>query len=163
MLTYLITGGAGFIGSNLVSELVSQGHAVRVVDNFSTGHRHNLGDVLDSIDLVQGDISHPDVCRQAVAGVDYVLHHAAIPSVQRSVEDPLESHSTGATATLNLLLAARDAGVKRLVFASSSAVYGDSPELPHHEALLPQPKSPYAVSKLSAEHLWPGNGVPTLF
>lgn len=151
MATYLITGGAGFIGSNIVRELLTHGETVRVFDNFSTGRRVNLEDVLAEVELIEGDLRQLDDCRRAVRGVDYVLHQGAIPSVQRSVDNPLASHQVNSTGTLNLLVAARDAGVRRLVCASSSSIYGDSPTLPKREEMTPQPKSPYAVSKLAAE------------
>lgn len=152
MTNYLVTGGAGFIGSNLVHELLQRGDRVRVLDNFSTGRRQNLTDVLTQIDLLEGDLRSSEICRQAVKGVDVVLHQGALPSVQRSVTDPFTSHDTNATATINLLVAARDAGVKRFVYASSSSVYGDSPTMPKHEEMMPRPKSPYAVAKLAGEH-----------
>jgi len=151
MTKYLITGGAGFIGSNIVRELLARGESVRVLDDFSTGRRVNIADVLDRIELVEGSLSDLDVCRSAVDGVAYILHQGAIPSVQRSVENPLATNNVNANGTLNLLAAARDAAVKRLVFASSSSIYGDSPELPKREDMAPEPMSPYAVSKLSAE------------
>ncbi len=151
MATYLVTGGAGFIGSNIVRELLTHGETVRVFDNFSTGRRVNLEDVLAEIELIEGDLRQLDDCRRAVRGVDYVLHQGAIPSVQRSVDNPLASHQVNSTGTLNLLVAARDAGARRLVCASSSSIYGDSPTLPKREEMTPQPKSPYAVSKLAAE------------
>jgi nucleoside-diphosphate-sugar epimerase len=150
--TYLITGGAGFIGSNIVHELVARGETVRVLDDFSTGQRENLADVLDDIELIVGDLRNPDACQRAVEGIEYVLHQGAIPSVQRSVDDPSTSNDANVSGTLNLLIAARDANVHRVVYASSSAVYGDSPTLPKHEDMIPLPKSPYAVSKLSAEY-----------
>jgi UDP-glucose 4-epimerase len=149
---YLVTGGAGFIGSSIVAELVRYGEQVRVLDNFSTGRRDNLDPVMESIDLIEGDLRDLSTVRRAVAGVDCVLHHAALASVQRSVEDPLAAHAANATGTLHLLVAARDAGVKRVVYASSSSIYGDSPTLPKREDMLPRPKSPYAVSKLAAAH-----------
>lgn len=151
MSNFLITGGAGFIGSNIARELLARGETVRVFDNFSTGRRVNLEDVLAEVELIEGDLRQLDDCRRAVRGVDYVLHQGAIPSVQRSVDNPLASHQVNATGTLNLLVAARDAGVRRLVCASSSSIYGDSPTLPKREEMTPQPKSPYAVSKLAAE------------
>jgi nucleoside-diphosphate-sugar epimerase len=147
----LVTGGAGFIGSALVSRLLSDGHTVRVVDNFSTGFRHNLEDCLDRIELIEGDLAELAVCRACVQGVEYVLHQAAIPSVQRSVERPAGSHRANVTATLNMLAAARDAEVKRFVFASSSSVYGDSETLPKLETMPENPLSPYAVTKLAGE------------
>ena len=152
MATYLVTGGAGFIGSNIVRELVARGEGVRVLDNFSTGRRENLAEVLNDIELIEGDVRDPSACRRAVAGVEYVLHQGAIPSVQRSVDDPSISNDANVSGTLNLLIAARDAGVRRVVYASSSSVYGDSPTLPKHEDMTPRPRSPYAVSKLAAEY-----------
>ncbi len=149
--TYLVTGGAGFIGSNIVERLVDEGHHVRVLDNFSTGRRENLAPWLHRIELLEGDLRDPETVHQAVQGVDYVLHQGAIPSVPRSVDDPLTSHQCNATGTLNLLIAARDAPVKRVVYASSSSVYGDSPELPKRETMPTDPLSPYAVSKLAGE------------
>jgi UDP-glucose 4-epimerase len=151
MACFLVTGGAGFIGSALVNRLVELGHSVRVVDNFSTGFRHNLDNCLDRIELVEGDLAELAVCKASVQGVQYVLHHAAIPSVQRSVEDPISSHRANVTATLNMLVAARDAQVKRFVFASSSSVYGDSETLPKVETMPVNPLSPYAVAKLAGE------------
>jgi UDP-glucose 4-epimerase len=148
---YLITGGAGFIGSHIVQALLEQGAAVRVLDNFSTGHRENLALFLDHIELFEGDLRDPEAIHRAVDGVTYVLHQAALPSVSRSVSDPLTTHNCNITGTLNLLLACRDAGVRRLVYASSSSVFGDSAELPKRETMLEKPKSPYAVSKLAGE------------
>ena len=152
MATHLVTGGAGFIGSNIVRELVARGEGVRVLDNFSTGRRENLAEVLNDIELIEGDVRDPSACRRAVAGVEYILHQGAIPSVQRSVDDPSISNDANVSGTLNLLIAARDAGVRRVVYASSSSVYGDSPTLPKHEDMTPRPRSPYAVSKLAAEY-----------
>jgi UDP-glucose 4-epimerase len=149
---YLVTGGAGFIGSNIVERLVEEGQSVRVLDNFSTGKRENVEPWLDRIELIEGDLRDLDTVREAVNGVDYVLHQGAIPSVPRSVNDPMRSHECNATGTLNVLIAARDAGVKRVVYASSSSVYGDSPELPKREDMPTNPLSPYAVSKLSGEN-----------
>jgi UDP-glucose 4-epimerase len=147
----LITGGAGFIGSHLVDRLLAAGHAVRVLDNFSTGRRGNLRHVLGQIDLLEGDLRDPDTVRRAVRGVDVVYHQGALPSVPRSVNDPRTSNAVNAEGTLNVLLAARDAGVRRVVVASSSSVYGDTPTLPKVETMAPQPRSPYAISKLAAE------------
>jgi UDP-glucose 4-epimerase len=147
-----VTGGAGFIGSNIVERLVGEGQRVRVLDNFSTGRRENLQPWLDRVELVEGDLRDLPTVRQAVDGVDYVLHQGAIPSVPRSVDDPAQSHACNATGTLNVLIAARDAGVKRVVYASSSSVYGDSPELPKREQMPTNPLSPYAVSKLAGEN-----------
>ena len=151
MKSYLVTGAAGFIGSNIVEELVRRGERVRALDNLSTGKRSNIEPFLGNIDFVEGDITDSSVVAEAMQGVDYVLHQAALPSVPRSVADPLLSHEINATGTLKVLLAARDAGVKRLVFASSSSVYGDSPTMPKHEGMPTQPRSPYAVNKLAGE------------
>jgi UDP-glucose 4-epimerase len=190
MRRFLVTGGAGFIGSNLVEEILKRGHAVRVIDNFSTGRRSNIEPFLKDIELIEGDIRSLDTLRFAMSapfgagkgkgegkgtgpgdstssfpsgststltstspqGVDFVLHQAALPSVPRSIEDPATTHDVGATGTLNVLIAARDCGVKRVVCASSSSVYGDSETLPKHEEMTPNPLSPYAVSKLVGEH-----------
>ena len=152
MATYLITGGAGFIGSNIVAELVRRGERVRVLDNFATGRRENIAPYLSQVELIEGDLRHPETVREAVGGVDYVLHQGALPSVQRSIEDPLATNEVNAQGTLSLLIAARDAGVKRVVYASSSSIYGDSPTLPKAETMKPAPKSPYAASKLAGEH-----------
>jgi nucleoside-diphosphate-sugar epimerase len=146
-----VTGGAGFIGSNLVERLVGEGERVRVLDNLSTGRWENLEPWLDGVQVIEGDLRDPEAVRRAVDGVDYVLHHAAIPSVPDSVDDPVTAHACNATGTLRLLVAARDAGVKRLVYASSCSVYGDSPELPKREEMATDPLSPYAASKLAGE------------
>jgi nucleoside-diphosphate-sugar epimerase len=148
---YLVTGGAGFIGSNIVERLVREGQRVRVLDNFSTGKRENLAPWQDRIEIMEADVRDLDAVRRAVAGTDYVLHQAALPSVPRSIADPLTTHEVNATGTLHVLIAARDAGVKRLVYASSSSVYGSSPELPKREEMPTNPLSPYAVSKLAGE------------
>jgi nucleoside-diphosphate-sugar epimerase len=147
----LVTGGAGFIGSHLVEALLGEGFEVRVVDNLATGHRTNLAQVEGSYDWIEGDLADFDVCRRAVEGVGCVFHQAAIPSVPRSVHEPISSHATGPTATLNLLEAARQAGVRRFMFAASSSAYGETTELPKHEDMLPQPLSPYAAGKLAGE------------
>jgi len=152
MNSYLVTGGAGFIGSNIVYELVKRGEKVRVVDSFSTGHKRNIDDVLDRIELMEADIRDLESMREAVEGVDFVLHQAALPSVARSVDNPINSNEVNVNGTLNLLVAARDAGVKRFVHASSSSVYGNTLELPKQEGMPPCPLSPYAVSKLIGEH-----------
>ena len=148
--TYLVTGGAGFIGSHLVEHLVRRGAAVRVVDNFVTGNRANLLGQ-SNVELVEGDLADPEIAREAVVGVDYVLHQAAIPSVPRSVADPWVSHRANVDATLHLLLAAREAGVRRVIYAASSSAYGDAPTLPKVETMQPVPRSPYALQKLIGE------------
>jgi nucleoside-diphosphate-sugar epimerase len=150
MASYLVTGGAGFIGSHLSEELVRRGHSVRVADSLITGKRRNL-DHVDGVDFVEGDLADMDVAVRAVAGMEYVLHQAAIPSVPRSVTDPMTSHRANVDASLNVLVAARDAGVKRLVYAGSSAAYGNAPTLPKREDMPPNPLSPYALQKLMAE------------
>jgi nucleoside-diphosphate-sugar epimerase len=147
MASYLVTGGAGFIGSHLTEELVHRGHAVRVVDNLATGKRRNL-DHISGVEFMEGDLANMDVAARAVAGMDYVLHQAAIPSVPKSVKDPVTSNRANIDATLNVLVAARDAGVKRLVFAGSSSEYGDTPTLPKREDMAPSPLSPYALQKV---------------
>lgn len=152
MAKYLVTGGAGFIGSNLVDELLKRGHTVRVLDNFATGREENLHHVVDRIDLVRGDVRDADAVDRAVNGVDFVLHQAALASVPRSIADPTANNQVNAQGTLNVLVAARQHGVKRVVYASSSSVYGDSEELPKVESMTPNPKSPYAVAKLAAEY-----------
>ncbi len=151
MALYLVTGGAGFIGSHLVRELVQRGERVRVLDDFSTGRRENLLKVLDQIDLVEGSLTDPQAVERAVRGVTFILHQGARPSVPRSIQDPLGTHEANATGTLNLLASARRAGVSRVVYASSSSVYGDTPALPKEEGMLLEPRSPYATSKLAGE------------
>jgi len=148
---HLVTGGAGFIGSHLVRELVRRGESVRVLDDFSTGRRENLRDVVDRIELVEGSLTDPGAVRRAVEGVTFILHQGARPSVPQSIQDPLRTHEANATGTLNLLVAAHRAGVSRVVYASSSSVYGDTPSLPKEERMPPEPKSPYAISKLAGE------------
>ena len=150
MSLYLVTGGAGFIGSHLAAELVDRGERVRIVDNLSTGKRRNL-DVVPDGEFVEGDLADRAVAERAVAGVDYVLHQAAIPSVPRSIQDPITSNRSNIDATLNVLVAARDAGVKRLVYAGSSSAYGDTPTLPKREDMPTSPLSPYALQKLVGE------------
>lgn len=151
MALYLVTGGAGFIGSHLVGALLGRGDEVRVLDDFSTGKRQNLEPFLDRIDLVEGDLRRLDDVRRAVAGVDFVLHQAALRSVPRSVDDPLPTNEVNVGGTLNLLQAARQAGVKRVVSASSSSVYGARDDFPLREDADTEPMSPYAVSKLAGE------------
>jgi UDP-glucose 4-epimerase len=147
----LVTGGGGFIGGHLVERLLADGHDVRALDNFTTGRRENLDGVIDSIELVEGDIQSYERAHTAVRGCDVVFHQAALPSVPRSVRDPLTSNASNVIGTLNVLLAARDSGVRRVVFASSSSVYGANPALPKREDLQTMPISPYAVAKLAAE------------
>lgn len=153
---YLVTGGAGFIGSNLTEVLLSAGHKVRVLDNFLTGKRGNIAGFAEkygqSYELIEGDLRDLAAIRKAVAGVEYILHQGALPSVPRSVADPVLSNEINVGGTVNLLVAARDAGVRRVVFAASSSAYGDTPELPKRESMTPNPKSPYAAQKLSGEH-----------
>jgi UDP-glucose 4-epimerase len=148
-LKVLVTGGAGFIGSNLALALLARGHEVRLLDNFSTGHRSNL-EPLDA-ELVEGDLRSYERVAAAVSGVEVVFHQGALPSVPRSIQDPLTSTAVNVEGTLNVLLAARDAGVRRVVFASSSSVYGDAPGMPRRESQPLAPLAPYAVSKLAAE------------
>jgi nucleoside-diphosphate-sugar epimerase len=150
MSSYLVTGGAGFIGSHLTEELLRRGEQVRVVDSLITGHRKNLAH-LSSIDFQEGDLADLAVAKRAVEGIDYVLHQAAIPSVPRSVEDPITSNRANIDSTLNLLVAARDAHVKRVVYAGSSSAYGNTPTLPKHEDMPTNPLSPYALQKLVGE------------
>src|SRR5512145_497967 len=148
--TYLVTGGAGFIGSHIVAELLRRGESVRIADNFSTGLRENLPSG-SAVDLVEGDLADQAVAARAVAGCTYVIHQAAIPSVPRSVNDPVGSNRANVDATVQVLAAAREAGVKRLVFAGSSSVYGNAAVLPKREDMRPAPLSPYALQKLVAE------------
>jgi nucleoside-diphosphate-sugar epimerase len=150
MATYLVTGGAGFIGSHLTEELVRRGHAVRVADSLITGKRSNL-DHIPGVDFREGDLADAAFAASVAQGCDYVLHQAAIPSVPRSVKDPITSNRANVDATLNVLVAARDAGVKRLVFAGSSSAYGNTPTLPKHEDMPANPLSPYALQKVVGE------------
>jgi UDP-glucose 4-epimerase len=152
MAHYLVTGGAGFIGSALSRTLLQRGHTVSVVDNFSTGKRENLSDVESRIEILDADICDFEAIRSAFVGVDYVLHEAALPSVARSIHDPLASSRVNIEGTLNVLLAARDAKVRRVVYAASSSAYGDTPTLPKVETMPPNPVSPYGVTKLAGEH-----------
>lgn len=151
-MQYLVTGGAGFIGSSIAAALVKRGESVRIADDFSTGRRDNVAKFEAQIELMQGDLADLDFARHVVKGVDYVIHQAAIPSVPRSVADPLANNRAGVVATLNLLLAARDSGVRRMTYASSSSIYGEARDgLAKREDMLPAPLSPYGVSKLAAE------------
>lgn len=149
---FLVTGGAGFIGSNLCKRLVADGCFVRVLDNLLTGKRSNLASVMDQIEFIEADMGEPEVARAAMQGIDVVLHEGALPSVPRSVDDPVSSHRHCVDATFALLVAARDARVKRFVYAASSSAYGDTPTLPKVETIRPDPLSPYAVGKLVGEH-----------
>ena len=154
MATYLVTGGAGFVGSHIVDELARRGETVRVFDNFSTGRRENLQEATrnhHSAEVIEADLRDRGALERAMDGVDYVLHQAALPSVQRSVIDPQTTNEVNVTGTLNVLMAARTANAKRVVFASSSSVYGNSPTLPKHEDMPTHPLSPYAASKLAGE------------
>jgi nucleoside-diphosphate-sugar epimerase len=148
----LVTGGAGFIGSHLVQLLLNNGHDVRVLDDFDTGSRKTVSELKKDLDVVEGSIENMETVEKAVNGIDWVFHQAARGSVPRSVEDPAGTHSVNITGTLNILIASRNAGVGRVVCASSSAVYGETPELPKREDMLPAPESPYAVSKITLEH-----------
>ena len=151
-MKYLITGGAGFIGSNIARELLKQGHTVRILDNFSSGRSENLDEIINDIELHEGDIRDYWSVEKAVRGIDYVLHQAALPSVPRSVANPLTSNAVNINGTLHVMEAARYAGVKRMVMASSSSVYGDTVELPKHEKMVPSPLSGYAITKLTNEY-----------
>jgi UDP-glucose 4-epimerase len=148
----LVTGGAGFIGSHIAHRLLATGHPVRVVDNLSTGSRENVQAIGSGLEFLEGDLRDPEVCSTAVRDVDVVFHVAALPSVPRSLRDPIGCHESNVTATLNVLEAARGAGVRRVVYSSSSSVYGDTPQLPKTEPVELLPKSPYAAAKLAGEH-----------
>jgi nucleoside-diphosphate-sugar epimerase len=149
--TYLVTGAAGFIGRSIAAALLARGDSVRGIDNLSTGKRANLVG-LEAMDFIVGDLSNPAVCERACKGIEIVFHEAALASVPRSVSDPVTTNLHCVTATLNLLVAARAAGVRRVIYAGSSSAYGDTPTLPKHESMLPNPISPYAVAKLAGEH-----------
>ncbi len=149
---YLVTGGAGFIGSHICERLLKDGHSVRVLDNFVSGKEANLESIGGDVELIRGDITDARTVAEAMKGVEIVFHEAALGSVPRSVADPMTTHEVNITGTLNVLLAARDAGVRRVVNASSSSVYGDTEVLPKHERMMGQPLSPYALSKLAGEH-----------
>lgn len=150
-MRYLVTGAAGFIGSHLVEELLKRGQEVVGLDNFLTGHRHNVEPFLDKIDFIEGDIRDLETCQRAMLGVDHVLHQAALGSVPRSVEDPILTHTINTTGTLNMLVAAREHQVKSFVFAASSSYFGDAPSLPKTDDMPPRPLSPYAVTKVTCE------------
>jgi len=166
-MKYLVTGGAGFIGSNIVKKVLDNGDFVRVVDNFSTGRRENIAEFLENqnFELIESDLTNLETAKKAVRGMDFVLHQAAVPSVPRSIEDPITSNSANIDATLNLLVAARDEKVKKVVYASSSSVYGDNPDLPKMEDFPVRPISPYALTKYAGERycqiFWNIYGLPT--
>ena len=153
MTKYLVTGGAGFIGSHIVEELINSGEYVRVLDNFSTGRRQNISQFIDNanFELIEGDLRSYHIVQEAVKGIDYVLHQGALPSVPRSVKDPITTNDINVNGTLNILDASINAGVKRVVFASSSSIYGNGNELPKREDMKPAPESPYAISKYAGE------------
>ena len=150
----IVTGGAGFIGSNLTDELIGRGYDVTIIDNLSTGKLSNIESAIATgkVEFVKGSITNLTLLRKVFAGAKYVFHQAALPSVPRSIEDPKTSHTMNITGTLNVLIAARDAGIKQVVYASSSSVYGDTPTLPKQEDMMPNPLSPYAVTKLTGEY-----------
>ncbi|MBN1872341.1 MAG: SDR family oxidoreductase [Candidatus Omnitrophica bacterium] len=152
MEKYLVTGGAGFIGSNIVERLLKEGHSVRVMDSFITGKREHIAPFMDDIELIEKDIRDPDAVKKAVKGIDFVLHQAALRSVPKSVDDPSLTNDINVSGTLNVFMASREAGVKRVVYASSSSVYGDCDKFPEKEEYCPLPISPYAVSKLTGEY-----------
>lgn len=151
-MRFLVTGGAGFIGSNITRQLLKDGHDVRILDNFSTGKKDNIADLTDKIDLIEGDIQDITTVKRAVKDIDYILHQAAFPSVSRSIKDPISTNNVNVNGTLNILIAARDEKVKRVVSASSSSAYGDTPTLPKNESMKPNPLSPYAVTKIVGEY-----------
>ncbi|GMV96934.1 MAG: SDR family oxidoreductase [Phycisphaerae bacterium] len=152
MATYLVTGGAGFIGSHIVERLVRDGQPVRVLDDFSSGKRENLAGFGSKVEVVEGDLRRPEDCRRACRGVEVVFHQGAVPSVPKSVADPATTHAVNVDGTFNLLMAAREAGCRRVIYAASSSAYGESAELPKRERALPEPLSPYAVNKLVGEY-----------
>ncbi|MBI4471313.1 MAG: SDR family oxidoreductase [Acidobacteria bacterium] len=151
MAVYVVTGGGGFIGSHIVEELLRRKETVKVIDNFSTGKRENIELFEDDVDLIELDLAEAENLAQVLKGVDYVIHQAAIPSVPKSMLDPVKSHNANVNGTLRLLVACREAGVRRVVYASSSSLYGDSPTLPKHENMMPNPLSPYGAQKLFGE------------
>lgn len=165
---YLVTGGAGFIGSNIVKKILDQGDFVRVVDNFSTGNKKNIEEFLNNpnFELIEGDLTDMEIAKKSVKGMDFVLHQAAIPSVQRSVEDPVGSNNANINGTLNILIVARDEKIKRFVYAASSSAYGENPELPKKEDMAVMPISPYALQKYVGERycqiFWKLYGLPTI-
>ena len=152
MSSYLVTGGAGFIGSSIVETLVNKGERVKVIDNFVSGKKENLSSVLDKIEFIEGDIRDLSLLKEITKGMDYILHQAALRSVPKSVNDPVSYNEVNVAGTLNVLLAAKESGIKRVVFASSSSIYGETDVFPEKETHLPAPISPYAASKISGEH-----------
>lgn len=148
----LVTGGAGFIGSNLADELIRQGSRVRIIDNLSTGFRENLDEISGDFEFIEGDLNDSDLLAKALQDIEIVFHQAALPSVPRSVADPVETHNACVNATFNLLVKSKDAGVRRVIYAASSSAYGDQPTLPKVETMRPEPLSPYAAAKLMGEH-----------
>ena len=150
--TFLVTGGAGFIGSNIADELIRQGGKVKILDNFITGFQENLDEINGDFEFIRGDLNDDEILKKAVEGVEVVFHEAALPSVPRSVENPLETHEACVNGTLNLLLAAKEAKVRRIIYAASSSAYGDQPILPKVETMKPEPLSPYAAAKLTGEY-----------
>ncbi len=165
---YLVTGGAGFIGSNIVAKILENGDSARVLDNFSTGKRENIQEFLNNpnFELLEGDIIDLETCRKAIKGADFILHQAALPSVPRSIKEPINSNNANVVGTLNMLVASRDQGVKKFVYASSSSIYGDNPELPKKEDFPIVPISPYALTKYTGERycqlFWKIYGLPTI-
>src|SRR5438094_7765086 len=166
MAVYVVTGGGGFIGSHIVEELLRRNEIVRVIDNFSTGKRDNVEPFKNRAEIIDADIAEAKNLARFLKGADYVIHQAAIPSVPKSVLDPVKSHHANVNGTLNLLNASREAGLKRIVYASSSSLYGDSPTLPKHEGMMPNPLSPYGAQKLFAEIycqvFWKAYGLETV-
>jgi len=150
--TFLVTGGAGFIGSNIADELIRQGGKVKILDNFVTGFQENLDEIKGDFDFIKGDLNDGETLKKAVENVEIIFHEAALPSVPRSVENPLETHEACVSGTLNLLLAAKEANVRRVIYAASSSAYGDQPTLPKIETMNPEPLSPYAAAKLMGEY-----------
>src|SRR5687767_3219440 len=151
MAVYVVTGGGGFIGSHIVEELLRRRETVRVIDNFSTGKRENVEPFEKDAEIMEADIAEAKNLAELIRGADYVIHQAAIPSVPKSMVDPVKSHNANVNGTLNVLVASREVGVKRVVYASSSSLYGDSPTLPKHEGMMPNPLSPYGAQKLFGE------------
>lgn len=152
MANVLVTGGGGFIGSHLVTRFVETGHTVRVFDNFSTGNRANLAHLAGRVEILEGDLRHPDACAKACRDIEFVFHEGALPSVPKSVENPVDSHEVNVNGTFNILQAAAKAKIRRVIYAASSSAYGNSEESPKHERIVPAPLSPYAVQKLTGEH-----------